>query len=265
MRRESQPGEVRYLQTSPEPHLKRLLSAGLPDVFSLGKAFRNGESGARHAPEFTMVEWYRRGWGWRQMAEETLEFCRSISGLSPGAWHSYRELFTSFVGLDPLAAPLDSLRSHPAVRDSGLRAEDLPQLPDVLDFLMSRVVEPSLDPESLVCVYDYPLVQAAQSRPHPDQDGVALRFEVFGRGMEIGNGYEELLDPREYRARFSLEQELRRESGKPVPDLDENFLSALDQGLPACSGVAVGWDRLLMIRAGVSSIEGVQLFPWVQA
>jgi lysyl-tRNA synthetase class 2 len=156
---------------------------------------------------------------------------------------------------------LEELQAHPLIGQFGLSASDLPSKADTLDFLMSHGVEPTLDPDALICIHDCPLIQAAQSSPHPEQPDLALRFEVFGKRMELANGYEELLDSGEYRNRFTQEQKSRKRLGKPIPSQDRHLLAALDNGLPRCSGVAVGWERLLMIQAGCQDIADISLFP----
>lgn len=252
-----------YLQTSPEPHLKRLLCQGFPDLFQITKAFRNGEAGLRHNPEFTLVEWYRRDWELKAMADETLDFCRLIAGPRPVIQYHWEEAFRTMLGVDPLHTDRQTLLSRPEILENGLSSRDFPADADIFDFLMSHGVEPKLDPSVYTLIDQFPISQAAQSQAHPQHPGLALRFEIFSGGLEIGNGYQELIDASEYRRRFEDYRQARKALQKPCPKADESLLNLLEQpGLPACSGVAVGFDRLIMLALGLKSIRQALLFPW---
>lgn len=252
----------RFLQTSPEPHMKRMLARGYPDIFQISKAFRVEEKGCRHNPEFTLVEWYRLGFPLLKMMEETVELCRLVIGPRPAVHTSYTEAFSSATGLNPISAKREQLTSHPAVAAHGLTSGHFPEIADVLDFLMSEVVEPTFNAEVLTVIHGFPSVLPSQAMSDPEHPGTSLRFEVFGGGMELGNGYQELLNPREYRMRFKEENLKRMKAGKSVPPLDERWLSDIKDGLPPCSGVALGLDRLICMALGVNNIEAILEFPW---
>ncbi len=252
-----------YLQTSPEFAMKRLLAAGVGSMYQICKAFRGGESGRLHNPEFTLLEWYRVGFGLNQMMDEVASLLQLLlEGRVAGQSRlSYSEVFQASVGV-PWDAPF-SLLSRQA---SALGLKEGEQLCGQnrslwLDFLFSHVVQPKLPTDQLVFVYDYPVALAALARLKPGQPQTAERFEVFVNSIELGNGYRELTDPNEQRARFEAEQKLRFESGLPCPGIDEALLAALESGLPECSGVAVGLDRVLMLVMGHDSIERVLAFP----
>lgn len=262
-------GGTRYLQTSPEPHLKRLLARGYPDVYSIAKAFRVEESGRRHNPEFTMVEWYRLGFKLRAMMEETVALCALVAGDRETDFRLYVETFHAATGLHPRKATREELLTHPVFAGRGLTPKDAPHVfpekTDVLNFLMSEVVEPTFDPAKFTVVHHFPIEMAAQAEPDQEEPFLAQRFEVYAGGMELANGYKELIDAREYRARFEAENAKRAGAGKPVIPLHDAFFADLGPGLPACAGVAVGFDRLLMLATGAEDIRDVLEFPWDEA
>jgi lysyl-tRNA synthetase class 2 len=264
-----QNGALRYLQSSPEPHLKRLLAQGFPDVFSIGKAFRLEENGARHNSEFTMIEWYRLGFKLRRMLEETVEVCALVAGPRETVSLLYVETFIEVTGLHPRKATRDQLLSHPVFTARGFKTSDhqtlFPEKTDVLNFLMSEVVEPTFDPSHFTVVHHFPIELAAQAEPDQEEPFLAQRFEVYGGGMELANGYKELIDTREYRVRFEAENAKRVALGLPVIPLHEDYFADLGAGLPACAGVAVGFDRLVMLGLGVSDIRETLTFPWDEA
>jgi lysyl-tRNA synthetase class 2 len=252
----------RYLQTSPEYAMKRLLAAGSGPIYQLCKAFRDGEAGRRHNPEFTMLEWYRPGFDHHAlMAEvaELLELC-----LGPGGWRkvSYAELFEEHFALDPHRADAAELA---AVARAQLDTGDLELDRDGwLDLLLSHRIEPAL--EGIVCVYNYPASQAALARV--DDSGpvpVAERFEFYVDGLELANGYHELADPAEQARRFAADNAARRRRGLAERAPDPRLLAALQAGLPPCSGVALGFDRLVMAATGAAGLDEVLAFPWGRA
>ena len=253
---------IRFLQTSPEPHMKRLLARGYPDIFQIGKAFRSGDIGSRHNPEFTMVEWYRREFSLKQMMEETAELCRLVVGPVPCVFTSYEEMFSTATGMNPMTASFEKLASHPVVSQRGLSGSDFPEASDVLNFLMSELVEPDLDPKVLTLVHGFPSILVSQALSDPEHPGTSLRFEVFGGGMELGNGYQELKDSAEYRRRFEGENRKRQAAGKPTPPLNEEWFADIGPQLPACSGVAIGLDRLIQTGFGAGSLGEILEFPW---
>jgi lysyl-tRNA synthetase class 2 len=256
---------ARYLQTSPEPHMKRLLARGWPDIYQIGKAFRLEEAGRLHNPEFTMVEWYRRGWKLRRMMEETVEACSVVAGPREAVYLLYVEAFEAATGLNPRRASRAQLLAHPVFAERGLAGEAFPEKSDALNFLMSEVVEPGFDPEKFTVIHHFPAELSSQAEPDQEEPFLVQRFEVYSGGMELGNGYKELIDAREYRARFEAENRRRAAGGKPEIPLHEGFFEDLGDFLPPCAGVAVGFDRLLMLGLGAEDVRDVVSFPWGEA
>jgi elongation factor P--(R)-beta-lysine ligase len=197
------------------------------------------------------------------MEAETLALCQEVVGPRPIVRYTWEEACLATLGLNPLQASREALLALPEVAGQGLGEGDFPEAADLLDFIQAHAVESRLDPRVLTVIRHFPMLQAAQSQPHPTRPDLALRFEVYGGGLELGNGYQELRDGPEYRRRFLRDLDKRKRQGKPQPLLDESLLAALEHpGLPACSGVAVGLDRLLMVAQGADSIHDVLLFPW---
>lgn len=253
-----------YLHTSPEYAMKRLLAADYPDIFSIARVFRDGELGRQHEPEFTLVEWYRRDFNLDSMAKETCELVAAVlekPGLSEPASIRYLDAFREVVQLDPLDAGIDELAKL-ADADAGLRKALGDRRDAWLDLLLSTRIVPQFARDRLTVLSHYPRSQAALSRIDPDDERVALRFEVFLGSTELANGYVELLDADEQRRRFEDDQGERVAAGKPVLPMDEAMLAALDHGLPACSGVALGFERLHMLYEGVDAISDVIPFSF---
>ena len=251
----------RYLQTSPEYAMKRLLAAGSGPIFQITKAFRDGEAGARHNPEFTLLEWYRPGFDHHRLMGEVAALLCHCLGDRPEQRVTYRQLFRDCLGVDPLTAPLGELQAIARERiDVGALAGDRDLW---LDLLLSHLIEPQLAQRGICFVYDYPASQAALARI-VESEGAAVgqRFELYVDGMELANGYHELTDSAEQRRRFERDNARRREYGLPERPLDENLLAALAHGLPGCSGVALGVDRLLMLATGAGDIRDVLAFDW---
>ncbi len=257
-------GQSHFLQTSPEFFMKRLLSSGSGDIFSLGKAFRNGEAGTRHNPEFTMLEWYRLGWDDTQLMQEVAELIQSCMQVSSVEFISYRDIFLRELNVDPHTAELALLK------DLTRQFFDVPYDDDDrdmwLDLLMANVLEPKMG-SGLVFVYDFPESQAALARVMGDGAGqrVAKRFEAYLGAMELVNGYWELTDSKEQARRFTLDQEKRQRLGLPLRPVDDNLLAALQSGLPDCAGMALGVDRLLMAVHQCQDIGDVIAFPHSRA
>lgn len=251
----------RWLQTSPEYSMKRLLAAGSGDIYQIGKAFRGGEAGPRHNPEFTLLEWYRTGYSLQQLIGEVAELVCGVLGRSGWVTVGYGELFQRRLGIDPHRASLDELEACARERvdySGGAELRDT-----WLDLLMSHVLEPSLAADGLVFVTDYPETQAALARLRRERDVVvAERFELFVDGVELANGYCELGDPVELRQRFESDNARLSARGEPARPLDERLLAALEAGLPDCAGVALGIDRLLMLRIGAEAVSQVLSFDW---
>lgn len=260
-------GRALYLQTSPEFAMKRLLAAGSGPIYQLGKAFRDGEAGRLHNAEFTLLEWYRPGFGVEAMMDEVEALAAQLLGLNTRFERiSYRDLFRRRLQIDPATASLDELRD--CARRHGLaRIEDLPltEMDAWLDLLLTHLIEPQLGLAAPCFVHDYPPGQAALARLRPGPYPVAERFELYINGVEIANGFHELADAAEQRARFEHDRARRRRDGLPDAAPDERLLAALAHGLPDCAGVALGVDRLLMIALGVKSIAEVVAFPLERA
>lgn len=248
-----------YLHTSPEFPMKRLLAAGSGPIYQLCRVFRQGEAGRRHNPEFTLLEWYRPGFEHHALMDEVAELVAPLLRLAGEAERlSYREAFLRHVSLDPLSASLAQLRECAATH--GISGFDAESERDVwLDLLLTHCIEPKLGREGLCFLYDYPASQAALARLNPDDPRVAERFELYYKGVELANGFHELADPAEQRARFEAELQARKESGMDTVPLDEYLLASLEQ-LPDCAGVALGVDRLVMLALGADSLDEVMAF-----
>ena len=264
-------GRRMYLQTSPEYAMKRLLAAGAGPIYQLARAFRDGEAGRRHNPEFTLLEWYRPGWDHHRLMGEVEELLRAVLpprllGDEPAERLTYREAFRIHAGVDPFESPVAKLAE--AARARGGNPPDLGDDRDAwLDLLMGTVVERALGRGRPTFVHDFPtsLAALAKIRDDGDRHPVAERFELFVQGVELANGYHELTDPHEQRQRFERDLTQRRQRGLPQPPLDERFLAALEAGLPDSAGVALGVDRLLMLAAGTDTLRDVLAFPIDQA
>ncbi len=255
------PVPPRFLQTSPEYAMKRLLAALGEPIFQISKAFRHGEAGSRHNPEFSLLEWYRPGFDHHQLMAEVADLIRYCLGERPLQKYSYRQLFQERLELDPFTATSAAIE---AVARQHFDTGDLSGDRDLwLDLLMSHVLEPQLGVAAICFIYDYPVSQAALARVvQADEVWVGQRFELYVDGMELANGYCELTDAREQRQRFERDNGLRRERGQSERPVDERLLAALAHGLPDCSGVALGIDRLLMLATGASDIRHVLAFDW---
>ena len=257
-------GSPLFLVTSPELAMKRLLAAGSGPIFQLARAFRDGERGRHHNPEFTMLEWYRPGWDGEALQAEVAALLVEVAGAARCDRRSYASLFDEALSIDPHRTELAAVRA--AIERSGLHAPAPADVDEGLQLLFSHAIEPRLagSPHPVI-VFDYPRGQAALARLSTGDPPVARRFEVYWRGLELANGFDELTDAAEQRHRFEHDREQRQRRGLPVPAADERFLAALEAGLPDCSGVALGVDRLLMVMLGVSSIDEVLAFPLERA
>jgi elongation factor P--(R)-beta-lysine ligase len=261
----------RYLHTSPEYAMKRLLAAGSGDIWQLARVFRGEEVSARHNPEFTLLEWYRVGLTLDGLVDDIDTLLRALldaplagrgMALGPARRLSHRDALREHAGVDPHLADVGMLAAA-ARRHLG----DIPQGLDrdaLLDLLQGAVVAPRLGHGEVTYLVDWPASQAALARLRTDDAGVAVaaRVEAYVDGLELCNGFEELTDPAEQRARFATDAERRQAAGLAVPPVDERFLAALAHGLPPCSGVAVGFDRVVMLAAGTRDIRDVLAFPY---
>ncbi len=248
-----------YLQSSPEYHMKRLLAAGSGPIYQICKAYRDGEAGARHNPEFTMLEWYRPGFDLSALINECLTLFGELFPGAPSRTYRFRDLFADVTGLDPLTTSDSDLIQRAEQHGA---PEDLDKAAAV-DYLMATTVEAALPAEQLSVVIDFPCWAAALAQTRPDTDGtdVAVRFEIYYRGLELANGYQELTDADEQRRRFERDNRLRQEHGLNTMDADPYLLDAMHHGLPACSGVAMGVERLLMAQRNSNRIGEVLTFP----
>jgi lysyl-tRNA synthetase class 2 len=250
---------ARYLQTSPEYAMKRLLAAGSGPIYQICKVFRDGERGRRHNPEFTMLEWYRPGWDHHRLMDEVDELLQTVLGVEAGERVSYADAFRRHAAVDPHATSDAELRSRVAALGvSGVAELDRD---DLLNLLLSHTVEARLGVGRPTFLFDYPASQAALARIRPGDPPLAERFEVFIDGIELANGFHELADPGEQRRRFEADLGERRRRGLPEVAVDERLLAALAAGLPDCAGVALGVDRLVMLRIGTRDIADVIAFP----
>ena len=255
--------EDRWLHTSAECAMKRLLAAGSGPIYQLCHVYRRGERGRYHQPEFTMLEWYQPGIDYLRLMDD-VEALMGAVGVSSERFErtTYRDAFGRFLGIDPFNTTLAAVRSR--LHEAGVRVvhpnrgvEDL----DVwLDLAMSLVVAPRLGISAPCFIYDYPPSQCAQARVTGGRTPVARRFELFWRGVELANGYHELEDAVEYRRRFLTEIQLRRHAGQILPPMDKNLLAAIKHGLPDVAGVALGIDRLLMLMLGLPTVADAVSF-----
>lgn len=251
----------RYLQTSPEYAMKRLLAAGAPDIYQICKAFRAGEIGRRHNPEYTLLEWYRLGNDHYALIREVAELICSVTDIDGWQCWPYRTLFNHLLSIDPINASRSDLTAV-AIQRCGEIPPDLDR-DEVLDLLMSHVVEPAIADWGLVFVVDYPASQAALARQIPADDAtLGARFEAYVNGIELANGYWEASDAGELRSRFETDNAVRRRRGLPERTIDERLLSAMAAGMPDCAGVALGVDRLLACVLKQTDIRPLMAFDW---
>lgn len=252
-------GMAGWLQTSPEFAMKRLLCAGSGPIFQITKAFRAGEAGRLHNPEFSILEWYRPGFGYEDLISEVEALLSGLLGRNDPRRLTHREAFRRFAGLDPEHASLPDLRSRCRARgwDEARHADR----DACLDFLLDDAVQGSLSP-GVLTLFDFPASQCSFARLKPADRSVAERFEVFVDGVEVGNGYRELTDAREQLRRFEQDRGKRRQRGLPDTPIDHRLIAALNAGMPECSGVALGLDRLVMIASGRARLEEVVSFPF---
>lgn len=259
-----------YLQTSPEFAMKRLLASGSGSIYQICKAFRNGESGRFHNPEFTLLEWYRIDFDLNRLMDECDELIRTLCAdhrsLSQTFRVRYAEIFRFHTGLNALTFDCRQYRDY--AQDNQLSdlipicAEDHATW---LDLLFSLKVQPHLGENALWMIYGFPACQSALARLDPSNPDTAERVELFIDGVELGNGFFELADSQEQSRRFNEELALRRKKNLPAAGKDSRLLAALDSGLPDCAGMAIGIDRLLMVLNQQPIIDEVLAFPFARA
>lgn len=257
------PSGNRYLHSSPEYGMKRLLSLGIGDIYQLAHVFRQEEVGRKHNPEFMMAEWYRLGFSFEEMIEETLQFCQLFVD-APFEILSYRDAFKLYTNIDPFTATKEDLENYIVSNNlpiySGAKEEGKDAL---LNLILALEIEENLGKNRFCALAYYPSSQAALAKTRLiDGALVAERFEVYYNGMELANGYHELIDPIEQEKRLHEANTHRKLLGKEELPIDDFFLKALKQGMPDCCGVAVGVDRLMMLKFNKSSISEVIPFGW---
>jgi len=258
----SEVGRQMWLQTSPEFAMKRLLAAGAERIYQVTRAFRGAERGAHHNPEFTMVEWYRVGDSTETGMALLSELAGEMLATDRVSQISYREAFLRHVGIDPHAASASELEA--AATNLGIAIpSDMPcgDRDEWLNLLLATLVEPKLGVAAPEILYDYPASQAALAQVRNDNPPVAERFELYVNGVELANGYHELLDPSVLRERNQRTNLLRQADGKLPLRGDSRLLEAMEHGLPSCVGVALGFDRLVMVAAGANCLSKVMAFP----
>lgn len=262
--RGSLPQQVYWLQTSPEYGMKRLLVTCRRSIYQITRAFRYGERGRWHNPEFTLLEWYEVGATYEDGMETTSQLAHRLLGRGPAERVSYREVFRRFAKVDPFTATPDELRA--AALAAGLSPPGtLSDRDGWLEYLMAMVVEPHLGRTSPAIVYDYPAGQSALARVRRDAGPVAERFELYVDGIELANGYHELVDADELAERMQQNNRARAERGERELPQPQRLIAAMRQGMPPCTGVALGFDRLLAVRLGFDRLDDVLAFPWEAA
>jgi lysyl-tRNA synthetase class 2 len=256
-----------YLHTSPEYAMKRLLCAGLPDLYQITHVFREGERGRRHNPEFTMVEWYRLGIDHHALMADVERLLRDLLephvAVGPTQKLTYAAAFTRTLGVDPLECTMEQLRAALTAHGGSVpESTAMPSRDDLLDLAMGTLVADGFARDRITFLHDFPASQAALAQV---RGAVASRFEAFWGPLELANGFHELGDGGEQRRRFAADLAERRKRGRPVRATDERFLAALEHGLPPCAGVAMGFDRVVMVAVGAHSIDDVMAFPFERA
>lgn len=254
-------GQTLYLQTSPEFAMKRLLAAGYGAMFQISKAFRNGEMGRLHNPEFTMLEWYRPGFNYHDLIQEVSDFLTDILEVPKADSISYQAVFEQYLGFNPHDLKACTISYLASVAQAQGLIQELNELEldynGWLDLLFSEIIQPQLGLECPTVVVDFPISMAALAQV---SSGVAQRFEFYVQGLELANGYHELLEPQEQAQRFEEDFATREALGRAALPIDNKLLAALEAGLPPCSGVALGVDRLLMIALKADRLNQVMSF-----
>ncbi len=254
-------GMTLYMMTSPEYHMKRLLAAGSGPIYQLGKSFRNEESGRHHNPEFSMLEWYRPHYDMYRLMNEVDDLLQQVLECDSAETLSYQQAFIRHLDVDPLSADKIQLREVAAKLDLSNVADQEEDRDTLLQLLFTFGVEPNIGRDKPTFVYHFPASQASLAQISTEDHRVAERFEVYYKGIELANGFHELTDAREQRMRFEQENRKRAALGLPQHPLDENLLAALEHGLPDCSGVALGVDRLIMLALKAERLSEVIAFP----
>ncbi|CAM3967897.1 elongation factor P--(R)-beta-lysine ligase [Rahnella bruchi] len=258
-------GMTLYLMTSPEYHMKRLLAAGSGPIYQMGRSFRNEEAGRHHNPEFTMLEWYRPRYDMYRLMNEVDDLLQQVLDCDTAETLSYQQAFTRHLNVDPLSADKTELREAAAKLDLSNIADTEEDRDTLLQLLFTMGVEPHIGRDKPTFVYHFPATQASLAEISTEDHRVAERFEVYYKGIELANGFRELTDGREQRQRFEQDNRKRAARGLPQHPIDNNLLDALEHGMPECSGVALGVDRLIMIALGAANLSDVLAFPVMRA
>ncbi|HGM7059520.1 TPA: elongation factor P--(R)-beta-lysine ligase [Serratia marcescens] len=258
---EAAEGLTLYMMTSPEYHMKRLLAAGSGPIYQMGRSFRNEEAGRHHNPEFTMLEWYRPHYDMYRLINEVDDLLQQVLDCESAETLSYQQAFLRHLDIDPLSAEKAQLREAAAKLDLSNIADTEEDRDTLLQLLFTVGVEPHIGREKPAFVYHFPASQAALAEISTEDHRVAERFEVYFKGIELANGFRELTDGREQQQRFEQDNRKRAERGLPQQPIDYNLLAALQHGMPECSGVALGVDRLVMLALGAESLSDVLAFP----
>lgn len=250
-----------YLQTSPEFHMKRLLASGYGCIYQIAKAFRHEAYGNHHNPEFTMLEWYRIGFNQFDLMYEVDDLLQATIDSTEAQFTSYQDIFIQCVDIDPLSASYEALALF--IIEQKKAAEWLFESGDkdlLLQFIFSEIIEPKIGQQAPQFIYNFPVAQASLAKISEDDSRVAERFECYYQGVELANGFNELTDATEQQKRFEEDNLKRKQKGLSQRTIDDNFIDALKHGLPQCSGVALGIDRLVMIALNVNNIQDIQSF-----
>ncbi len=250
-----------YLQTSPEFHMKRLLASGYGSIFQIAKAFRHESFGRHHNPEFTLLEWYRVGFDHFELMDEMAELLKLVLNCTQPTIVTYQDVFIEHVALDPLKASREDcikLISSQNKLSEWLTQEYSNDI--LLQFIFSELIEPNIGNNAPCFVYNFPKSQASLAKLCPDDNRVAQRFECYYHGLELANGFNELTDHKKQTKRFQQDNDQRSNLSLPVKPIDQNFISALSNGIPQCSGVALGIDRLIMLALKAENITQVMSF-----
>jgi len=255
---------ILYLQTSPEYAMKRLLAMQIGPIYQISKAFRQGEVGRIHNPEFTMLEWYRPGFDHSHLMDEVDVFLQTILHTPAADRISYADLFQQYFSINPHVADVEVLSA--CAKEKMIPIEsNLPDRDAWLNLLWTHYIEPRVGHERPLFLYDFPVSQAALAKIRDEEFPVASRFEVYYKGMELANGFHELQDSAEQLRRFEKDLAQRKQRGQPVIEIDKRFIAALEHGLPDCAGIAMGIDRLVMLALDCKSIAEVITFTFENA
>lgn len=255
--------QIRFLQTSPEYAMKRLLASDIGSIYQISKAFRQGDLSKKHNPEFTLLEWYRIGYDHLALMDEVDAFLQFILNTKAADRFTYQEVYEHFLNINPHTVTIENLKALVKVKfDYELI---LPDKNAYFDLLFTHFIELQLGKERPFFIYDFPAPQACLAKIRPGNPPLASRFEVYFKGVELANGFHELTDAHEQRERFKNDLTFRKQQGLPSVEIDEKFIAALAGGLPECAGVALGVDRLVMLALNKQSISEVLSFSFENA